>query len=209
MFLNHGQDFAQFVPADTAAKPQALPMPERRDVSTFKAGTMLETPSGWKTVETLAVGDQVYTLDGGFAELTRIRKHRVTAGAARAIHVPAGSLNNCSDMMLTTGQHVALLEAECETLFQAPCVLAPASALCGFRGITSVSGYSDIETTELTFANEEIVYAQTGALIHVPSGVTKPFFRTLGYGETRALLALLNRGHCGLDPMGFAPAQAA
>lgn len=209
MFLNHSQAFAQFLPANITEKAPVLPMPKRQEVSAFRSGTMLETPSGWRPVETLAKGDQVYTLDGGYAELTGIRTHRVAAGSARAIHVPAGSLNNCSDMMLTAGQHVALVEPECETLFQTPCVLAPAAAMCGFRGISSISGYSDIEATELCFATEEIVYAQTGALIHVPSGVSEPFFRTLSYGETRALLAMINRGHIALDPLGFAPAVAA
>ncbi len=212
MFLNHGQAFAQFAPADTAdaaAKPPVPPLPRRHEPSAFRSGTLLETPSGWRPVETLTAGDRVATLDGGFAELTGVRRHRIAPGSARASHVPAGSLNTCSDMILTAGQHVALIEPECETLFQAPRVLAPAAALCGFRGITSVAGYSDIEATQLTFENEEIVYAQTGALIHVPAQGGDPFFRILGYGETRALLALLNRGHCGLDPLGFAPALAA
>lgn len=86
MFLNHGQAFAQFAPADAAAKPPVLSLPKRQEVNAFKAGTMLETPSGWQTVETLNAGDRVYTLDGGFAELIRIRQHRVAAGSARAIH---------------------------------------------------------------------------------------------------------------------------
>lgn len=205
MLLNHSQDFAQFLPSDISAQP-GLPLPKRVEISAFRAGTLLETPSGWRPAESLKTGDQVFTLDGGFAQITGIRRH-VTP--ARALHVPAGSLNNCSDMTLTSGQHVAMLEPECETLFQTPCVLVPAAAMIGFRGIAAKNGYADAEVTELRFATEEVVYAQTGALIHVPSGVTDPFFRTLGYGETRALLAMMNGGHCGLDHEGFAPALAA
>ena len=66
MFLNHSQDFAQFQPTDIAANPPALSFPKRAEISALKDGTMLETPTGWKPVETLQKGDQVYTLDGGF-----------------------------------------------------------------------------------------------------------------------------------------------
>jgi hypothetical protein len=209
MLLNHSQAFAQFLPTDIVAQTPVLPLPKREETSAFRAGTLLETPSGWCSVETLKTGDEVYTLDGGFTEITGIRTHALPAGSTRAIHVPAGVLNNCSDLVLTAGQHVALIEPECETLFQTPCVLVPAAAMTGFRGITALTGFGEMTATELTFATEEIVYAQTGALIHVPSGTTDPFFRTLGYGETRALLTMLNGGHLALDPHGYAPAQAA
>ena len=209
MFLNHSQDFAQFQPTDIAANPPALSFPKRAEISALKDGTMLETPTGWKPVETLQKGDQVYTLDGGFTELTGIRTHSLGAGTTRMVHIPAGSLNNCSDLVLTAGQQVALIEPECETLFDAPCVLVPAAAMAGFRGIRPLTGFGETTATELSFATEEIVYAQTGALLHVSSGETDPFFRTLNYGESRALLSLLNQGHLGLDPNGFAPARAA
>lgn len=209
MLLNHSQAFAQFQTTENADVTPAPALPKRVEISAFKDGTMVETRNGWRPVEELEIGDQVYTLDGGFTELTGIRTHRLPAGSTRMIHVPAGCLNTCSDLILTAGQHVALIEPECDTLFQAPCVLVPAAAMTGFRGITAFNSMRDTTATELTFSTEEIVYAQTGALLHVSSGVSDPFFRTLGYGETRALLALMNRGHCGLDPQGYAPALAA
>ncbi|MBJ6373300.1 Hint domain-containing protein [Sedimentitalea arenosa] len=209
MLLNHSQAFASFLPSDIAPRKPAQTMPRRVELSAVKDGTMLETPTGWRRVEELSAGDQVYTLDGGFTELTGTRSHRLAPGTARMMHVPAGALNNCSDLILTAGQHVAMIEPECETLFGAPCVLVPAAAMAGFRGIHALTAFGETTATELTFDTEEIVYAQTGALLHVASGTTDPFFRTLGYGETRALLTMLNGGHLALDPIGFAPALAA
>lgn len=202
MLLNHTQAFADFTPAQQivqANRPAPLPMPKREEISAFKPGTLLETRSGWQPAEQLRPGDAVCTLDGGFATIASLRQRRLGVGPDQHWHIPAGSLNNCSDISLTRGQHVAIMDAACDQLFGTPCVLAPITAMAGYRGITAAAARTSGIATELTFETEEIVYAQTGMLLHVPSGTQESFFRTLGYGETRALLTLMNRGHCAPD----------
>ncbi|MCB1314045.1 MAG: Hint domain-containing protein [Sedimentitalea sp.] len=209
MLLNHTQAFADFQPAKSTLLARAVPMPKRTEISAFTAGTMLETEAGWTPANAIKPGDKVYTLDGGFAEVTDVITRQIASGTVQHWHVPATALNNCSDLLLTAGQHIAMIEPEVETLFQTHCVLVPVAAMAGFRGIRPVTGYSGAQATELRFDSEEIVYAQTGTLLHVSAGETEPFFRTLNYGETRALLSLMNRGHCAPDPRGFAPSLAA
>lgn len=218
MLLDHNTAFADHRPVRTrqaAESPRArplsprLPLPPRTEISALPDGTMLETRDGWRAVETLGPGDAVATLDGGFAMLTGLRRRRLAPGRMRHWRIPAGTFNTCSDLRLSAGQHIALAGPECDRLFGAPCVLAPIATMAGFRGIAPLTGLARAEATELRFASEEIVYAQTGALLHVPSGGATSFFRTLGYGETRALLSLMNGAHCGFDPYGFAPALAA
>lgn len=212
MFLNHAQDFAAFQPANPQERrpgPRpAIPMPDRDEHSFVMPSTLLETPAGWRQAGSLEKGDAVWTLDGGFCELTEVAR-QVSTGATRHWHVPAGALNNCSDLRLWGGQYLALLDPACEDLFETPCVLAPISAMNGFRGIAPVCSFGPREGIALRFAGEEVIYAQTGTLLHVAADRGDSFFRKLGYGETRALLTMINGGHFGLDRAGFAPACAA
>ncbi|MHA6264035.1 Hint domain-containing protein [Arenibacterium sp. CAU 1754] len=213
MFLNHTQEFAAFETATLTPRttePQRPPMPRRREISAFLSGTMLETPTGWRPVDDLHQGDRVYTLDGGFATLQAATRRTLPAGPHQQWHVPTGSLGNCCDLTLSAGQYVVLHQSPQHALFEDPFVLAPIAAMSGFAGIAPVAGYRPVTATQLFFDDEEIVYAQTGSLLHVPTlSADKAFFRKLSYGETRAILSVIAKGHCALDPHGFAPAHAA
>ena len=217
MLLSHDKDFTEFRPATTEHLPElALPatdattpgLPPRYEIDAFTAGTMVETEAGWRVVDSLKAGDRVATLDGGVAEVKSVVS-RPAPSTCRLWHIPAGSLNNCSDLRLASGQHVALTDPEVETLFDTHCVLVPVAAMAGFRGIQPLTCFDLAPMTRLEFDTEEIVFTQTGTLVHVPTPSADPFFRTLAYGETRALLSLINGGHCAPDAQGFAPAQAA
>lgn len=177
MLHNHNTAFAQFDPAIIAA-----PAPDAR--TTLSGETMVETRQGWVAARTLRAGDSLATLDGGFAPITAITAPQITSTMMR---IPGGALSNCSDVILPGNVHVALdLPAH---LSQAPVVTAPLSALSGWQGIRpTLAGGAELAT--LHFDTEELIYAQTGLLIHsAPS--TETFFEQLSYGETRAKLALL------------------
>jgi hypothetical protein len=190
MLLNHEKTFADFAPIAQAATPPA---------TMLSAATMLETKDGWQPAQALRAGDRVQTLDGGLAALTGVETIAPPAGT-RMIHLPAGSVDNCADMVLPGDQHLALSGPACERLFDASFVLARVSALVGFRGIAQATDLTPAGLIHLQMASEELICAQTGALIHV-AGPDRgdAYFRTLTYGETRALLALMARGHCAPD----------
>lgn len=177
MFHNHNTAFAAFDPALTTAAASAAQ-------STLSGETMVETPQGWVAAHTLRAGDALATLDGGFAPITAISTSNVTGAMVR---IPGGALSNCSDVVLPGDVHVGLELPN--HVSDAPFVTVPLSALCGWQGIRpTLVGAAELAT--LHFDTEELIYAQTGLLIHAAhSGET--FFNRLSYGETRARITLL------------------
>ncbi|MEL7131769.1 MAG: hypothetical protein AAGK77_05080 [Pseudomonadota bacterium] len=175
MFLNHDTDFADITPVTTALPPS--------HAATVTAHTLLETETGWMTADALQAGDAVATLDGGFAEITAITK---PSTAAPLVHIPGGVLSTCSDIALPADAHVALHTPA--GWIDAPVVSIPVKALSGWRGVRPTLFYGP-DLAQLHFANEEMIFAQTGLLIHAASTSGDSFFPRLNYGDARAMLA--------------------
>ena len=193
MLLNHDTAFTTFQPVDTQPR-NATRRPRR---AAFAAGTMIDTAKGWTPVEALAAGDLIQTFDGGLVPLTATTRQDATPSTRW--HVPAGAIGNCSNFELTAGQFVGFRGRMAHRLFGLPLVLAPASALGGFRGITRIAEPRDRRQITLAFASEEIAMAQTGALLHVPGEDGEHFLHRLDYGQTRSLLALTDPRNCAPD----------
>ncbi len=189
MLLNHSTAFTSFEPVTNGTDLPQKPI----DAPALTAGTMVETQSGWMPVERLSLGDQVYTFDGGLAPISGLRQTRLTAGT-QLWHVPGGALNNCADLYLTQDQHVMIFDNNAEDLYDTPYVLVPATALQGFRGTRQMDAVAGTVAVEMTFDAEEVVFANTGALVRcaAQSGETDGFFRVLTNAEARILLALLD-----------------
>ena len=138
-------------------------------MSGLTAGTLLETAQGWRAVETLAAGDRVQTLDGGLGEILRLERRLLSPEAETAlVHVPGGSLDACSDVFLLPGQHVLLDTLNDPSLGGAPFALLAARALIGMTGLHRHHHPKPLEVLTLMFADEEVVYANAGLLLHCP-----------------------------------------
>jgi hypothetical protein len=168
----------------------------RLPTSGFAAGTLVETAQGWQPVETLAIGQPVQTWDGGLQPLTRLERKRIAPGAA-LIRVPGGVLSVCSDMLLLPGQHVLVETGAAAEAMDQDVALVPAAALDGYQGITRERLRTGLEVVTLAFDTEEVVYANTGALLHCPAAdAASPgaprseYFTVLDMAEARALLGL-------------------
>jgi hypothetical protein len=170
------------------------------------AGTRVETARGWKPVEQVMTGETVQTWDGGLQPVTRI--DRTTYGADLALAypdgllmVPGGALNTCDAFYLMPEQHVLLESTIAEEVLGRPAVLVPASALEGYRGIMRVMPVDLVEVVTLFFDQEEVVYANTGALLHCAprnaagplpkGGAVSAFFEMLPFHRARALVELM------------------
>ena len=115
------------------------------------------------------------------------------------VHVPGGAFDACSDLLLlpdqlvlldTLDERVAVAGRE-DALF----VLVPALALIGLHGVRRHDLQRTLEVITPRFAEEEMVYAQTGVLLRCPgiasgcfSEPAESFFPELGLLEAMALL---------------------
>lgn len=156
-------------PAPTRDSPLLLTTP-RAMPSGLLAGTLVETATGWHGIETLQPGQQVQTLDGGLVALQRVDRHRVQPnGRASLIHLPGGCLDACSDLTLLPGQHLLVDTLDDRLLAGAPFVLVPALALLALDGPRRYRPETGFEVITLRFAEEEVVFAQSGVLFHCPA----------------------------------------
>lgn len=160
------------------------------------AGTLVETGSGWQSVESLAPGDRVQTLDGGLARVAAVDRQWLRPETEMPlIHLPGGSFDACSDMTLLPGQHLVMDTLDDPALGGAPFVLVPAMALCGLEGVTRAPCRDRIEVITPLFADEEAIYAHSGVLLHCPGRADgagrypeNSFFPCLDRAAARAFL---------------------
>ena len=163
------------------------------------AGTMVETSQGWLPVERVQMGMSVYTYDGGKKPVVAIERQTLGAELGTVypdglLLVPGGARDNCNAFYLLPEQHVMIESDIAADVLGAPAHLVPAAALEGFRGIQRVMPVDQIEIITLLFDEEEVVFANTGALIHCPKvagDAERSDFAALTEDQARALLELM------------------
>lgn len=188
------QDFTRTAAAATITPVALLKAPA---TSGFTAGTLVETASGWRAVETLAIGMRVQTLDGGLCRVLGLDRRTLRPEADTAlIRLEGGSYDACSDLVLMPGQHLLI-----DTLADAEypdemAVLIPAAALIGRTGACRHFPARATEIITPMFAEEEVVWANSGVLLHCPAIGTgagrrpaSEFFTRLETPAARSLLA--------------------
>ncbi len=188
MFTRHDNEFL------TCANPSTQFLPYPQTSLCISAETRLDTPTGWKEAKSLGVNERVASLDGGFVKVRAVQRVR---SKQKAIFVPAGTLGSCADVFLPSDARVILTSPPGLKMSEAPFVSACIADMVGYKGIRSTL-FGLRKTLALTFDEEEIIWAQTGLMLHVhPIG--EGFYRSLDYGETRAILALIDHSACGAD----------
>lgn len=105
----------------------------------FARGTLIETPDGPRTVESLAAGDLVNTLDSGAQPLIWTGSRHVPGTAANApVRILAGALGNVRDLFVSQNHRILLHGATAELLFGENEVLVAAKHLVNDRTIRIV-----------------------------------------------------------------------
>ena len=132
------------------------------------AGTKVAMKFGWAPIETVQVGQRVLTFDDGLQEVTAITRHVLMADttdrASWPLSVPAGALGNVQPMTILPHQPVMIESDLAEQMTGDPFALIPAASLEGYAGITSDLPHGWVEVIQLHFAQDEIVFANIGAL---------------------------------------------
>ncbi|MEM6276946.1 MAG: Hint domain-containing protein [Pseudomonadota bacterium] len=127
--LDNGTEFPSFAAAD-----YATPI-------CFDAGSPIRTPTGYRPVEALHVGDHVLTEDHGAQPIVWAGSRRAFGVSAFApVEIRAGSLSNDRTIRVSQQHRILLNGPEAELLFGEPEVLVPARALVGRPGVNIVSG---------------------------------------------------------------------
>lgn len=153
------QDFARLA-ADSSAVPPRAELAQAPVLTGLLAGTQVETEKGWSDVASLARGDRVHTLDGGLARILGLDR-RTASGSA--LHLPGGYMDACSDLWLLPRQPVLVSTLD---LLPAPFVLIPAEALEVLPFISRRPLEAEVVTP--LFADEELVFANSGVLLRCP-----------------------------------------
>ena len=138
------------------------------EVVCFAAGTEISTPSGPILVETLSVGDWVFTKDRGPQKIRWVGRKAVSRAALqsnpnlRPIRIEAGALGlGVPERDLTVSpQHRILVRSKIAMrMFNCDEVLIAAKQLTGIDGIYVVGESEDVFYVHFSFDQHEIVFA--------------------------------------------------
>lgn len=159
--------------------------------------TLVESDQGWVMAGTLQKGNLVQTFDGGLRAITWLERRPLPRLLSSAlIHVPGGALNSCSDLWLLPDQAVLITDPLVSEVFDCAGALVLARDLQGYQGIAHRAFAGQAELIRLGFAQEELIYANSGALIHAPATIARRggFFPRLNSHQAHAMLALIEAG---------------
>ena len=138
------------------------------------AGTRVASNLGWRVIEALAPGDKVLTFDNGMQTIKEVRRevHMIDEPSVPQQHwpinVPVGALSNRIELSMLPDQGVVVESDVADEAMDDPFAVLTARHLVGLRGITQSPARMQQEAVTLVFENEEVIYAEGGALIHCP-----------------------------------------
>ncbi|EAQ23914.1 Hint domain-containing protein [Roseovarius sp. 217] len=126
----------------------------------FVSGTLIETPTGPQSIETLQVGDLVNTMDEGAKPIRWIGGASVAGGCANApVRIKRGAIGNVRDLWVSQNHRLLVSGAHAELLFGEPQVLVAAKHLVDGDTICIVP-CKTIEYWHLLFDGHQIIFAE-------------------------------------------------
>jgi hypothetical protein len=170
-------------------------------VTGLTAGTLVETDHGWRAIDTLAPNDSVYTYDRGMRKLQRVERDVVRLDADnQMVRIPGGVLSNSDDLLVLPEQKLLIEAGAAMRIFSKPSVLVRAADMCGYCGIHRVHLMKQVQLFRPVFADEEIIWANSGILFHCASGKTQSFFDTANGAQAHRLLNnVFDTDNCDLE----------
>ena len=156
--------FIQFYDASGAITHTAT-FKEIERVICFTPGTSIATMEGERPVESLCVGDKVFTRDNGAQEIRWVGRKKITLGAGslsqklQPILIRKGALGFGlpeRDMMVSPNHRILLTPKVAELMFEEREVLVAAKHLVGMPGIEHYVS-AEIEYIHFLCENHEIV----------------------------------------------------
>jgi hypothetical protein len=178
----------------------------------FVAGTMIETDQGPRPVESLKVGDLVWTQDHGFQPLRWVGKRRISLAeqiadtTLRPIVIAAGALGEgapCRDLAVSPQHRVLYRHWRNALFFAEDEVLVPAKSLVNGTSIQQKIWEGDLDYVHFLFDQHEIVLSD-GALTEsfLPSATS---LKGVGAASRAEILRLFPELSGGGDVMAARP----
>lgn len=159
------------------------------------AGTRVASNLGWRVAEALAPGDKVLTFDNGMQTVQEVRREVIWMEDDSVpkqhwpVHVPAGALCNRVALSILPDQGVVVESDVADDAFEDPFAVIAARELVGLRGIAQAPLSFQQEVVTIIFEDEQVIYAEGGALIHCPKSVDLFDQRSLLTKSTYAILS--------------------
>ena len=138
-------------------------------VPCFTRGTLIETPDGQRPIETLAIGDEVLTLDRGPQRIRWIGSRTLTGHdlkekpKLRPVRIEAGALGSGlpqRDLLVSPQHRMLVRSAIAIRMFDTSEILVPSHTLVGFPGISVEDTDSEVTYFHLLFERHEIIFAE-------------------------------------------------
>ena len=166
-----------FPKAGKSASASTSTQSETATTHGLMAQTRVASNLGWRAVGALTVGDKVLTFDGGMQEITEVRRMTHWEDALECdrnqwpVTVPENALGNRAALTLLPDQGILVESPAASDPFGDPYAVVPATALVGVRGIRRMAPVRATELTCISFAREQVIYAEGGALIYCPARI--------------------------------------
>ncbi len=134
-------------------------------------GTHVATQNGWQPVDSLRAGDDVLTFDGGMQRVIAVMRDELWGGigpcpeALWPLMVPEGTIGNRGDMLVMPHQGVLIESDATVDQWGDPFAVVPGAALEVFEGVERQNPYGTVEVALPVFEEDQIVFADHGALL--------------------------------------------
>lgn len=187
-----GVDYYQ---QDKDMDPTGLDPDDIPQIPCLTTGTKIKTSRGYRSIETLRVGELVITADHGLQAIRWIGKREVSPAemtkypALRPVRIVAGALGNGlpSRDMLVSRQHRMLISSSItKSMIGTDAVLVPAVTLTALPGVYIETQIKPLTYYHLLFDRHEVIFAEdapteslyTGAqaLIALPKAARQEIF---------------------------------
>jgi len=162
--------FKPFAPRAEAGAQEVHVQPDGTQEAGLVSSTLVATAQGWTPVRNLKPGDLVLTFDAGLQPVTKVSSEvpfetaQDCPSALWPLEVPKGAFGNATPYHLLSGQNIMVESDAAEDMFGDPFSVIPASALVGLRGIERVPPKDGMEVVRISFADEQVVFGEHGAL---------------------------------------------
>lgn len=204
------RDCDLWVVQQSLAGPQCAGVQSASGVICFTPGTMIETPSGPRAVETLRQGDRVQTRDSGAQEIQWIGSRRISGARLyvmpelRPVRIRAGALGIDrpeQELLVSPGHRMLIQGRQVQALFNAPEVLVTAADLVNGRNVLRDTSVREVTYIHLLLSSHQVLWANG-----VPTESFHPAsarLEMLQEGDRQRLLHLLPQLE--RDPFAYGP----